>query len=297
MSEAPDWAPDWATEGRDWPNRAASRFVEAGGLRWHVQVMGEGPALVLLHGTGAATHSWRDLAPALARTHTVIAPDLPGHGFTASPQLDEGFALPRVAMSVSALLNELDVRPHALVGHSAGAAIAVRLVLDGLQAPAGIVGINAALLPFPGPLGPWAPYLAKTLFYNPFALGLFLRRASRPGAIYDLMQSTGSTLDARGVELYARLFRCRRHLESTIALMAHWDLVSLKRDLPRLRGPLSLIVGEKDRAIAPEAADTVNRLVRQARIVSVPGVGHLAHEEKPDEIARLIVEAIQSAPR
>ena len=48
---------DWATDGRDWPNHAASRFVEAAGMRWHVQVMGSGPALLLLHGTGAATHS------------------------------------------------------------------------------------------------------------------------------------------------------------------------------------------------------------------------------------------------
>ena len=42
--------PRWDVEGRDWPNRAASRFVDAGQLRWHVQVMGEGPVLLLLHG-------------------------------------------------------------------------------------------------------------------------------------------------------------------------------------------------------------------------------------------------------
>jgi len=58
--------PDWDREGRDWPNRAASRFVQASGLRWHVQVMGEGPTVLMLHGSGAATHSWRDLAPLLA---------------------------------------------------------------------------------------------------------------------------------------------------------------------------------------------------------------------------------------
>lgn len=90
-------SPDWNVEGRDWPNRGSSRFVEAGGLRWHVQVMGEGPALLLLHGTGAATHSWRDIAPLLAKTHTVVAMDLPGHGFTAMPARPTDCSLPQVA--------------------------------------------------------------------------------------------------------------------------------------------------------------------------------------------------------
>ena len=59
--------PDWEHDGRDWPNRTASRFVSAAGIVWHVQVAGEGPALLLLHGTGAATHSWAGVLPLLAR--------------------------------------------------------------------------------------------------------------------------------------------------------------------------------------------------------------------------------------
>ena len=58
---------DWERDGRDWPNRAASRFVRAGGLDWHVQTMGQGPTVWLIHGTGAATHSWRDILPLLAQ--------------------------------------------------------------------------------------------------------------------------------------------------------------------------------------------------------------------------------------
>lgn len=285
--------PDWSVEGRDWPNREASRFLEAGGLRWHVQVMGEGPALVLLHGTGAATHSWRDVAPLLARTFTLIAPDLPGHGFTATPSEPTGFALANVARSVAALVRALDVTPHALVGHSAGAAIAVRMVLDGVASPAGVVGLNAALLPFPGPIGPWAPFLARALFYNPFSLGLFAHRAARPGAVAELLRGTGSRLDPRGLQFYERLFRCKGHLAATVALMAHWDLIGLKRSLPSLRAPLALLVGDKDRAVPPNAAHEVRHLVKQARIVSLPGLGHLAHEEDPAGTAALISRAVQ----
>ncbi|MEM9056679.1 MAG: alpha/beta fold hydrolase, partial [Pseudomonadota bacterium] len=49
-------------------------------VNWNVVRLGRGPELLLLHGTGAAVHSWRDLAPRLAKQFTVIAPDLPGHG-------------------------------------------------------------------------------------------------------------------------------------------------------------------------------------------------------------------------
>lgn len=288
--------PDWAVEGRDWPHRDASRFVDAGGLRWHVQVMGEGPLLVLLHGTGAATHSWRTLAPILARSYTIIALDLPGHGFTEAPMQNAGFSLPRVAQGVAALLRELDANPHAFVGHSAGAAIAVRVALDGAAPPAGIVGVNAALLPFPGPLGPWAPMLARTLFYNPLSLSMFAHRASRPGAIADLMRSTGSSLDDEGLELYARLFRSKGHLEATVALMSHWDLYGLKKALPHLRAPLALIVGDKDRAVPPDSAYDIQLIVKHATIARAPGLGHLAHEENAETIAGLVLGALQHAP-
>lgn len=283
---------DWNLQGRDWPNREASRFVDVRGLRWHVQVMGAGPPLVLLHGTGAATHSWRDVAPLLARTHQVVALDLPGHGFTATPRSNNDFSLSSVARGVGELLKTLDISPAAFIGHSAGAAIAVRMSLDGASAPAAIVGINAALLPFPGPLGPLAPLLARTLFYNPFSLGLFAHRAEQRNAISDLMRSTGSTLDERGLDFYERLFRSRDHLKATVALMAHWDLETLRRDLPRLASSLTLIVGARDRAVPPTAADSVARLAKHARIVLAPGLGHLAHEEAPAVVVDMILTAL-----
>src|ERR1700761_4966325 len=135
--------PNWNIEGRDWPNREASRFVEVGGLRWHVQMMGEGPVALLAHGTGAATHSWRDLAPLLAHRFTVVAPDLPGHGFTATPSRHR-LSLPGMAHDLGALCTKLGLRPAIVVGHSAGAAILTRMALDGLIAPNLIVSLNGA---------------------------------------------------------------------------------------------------------------------------------------------------------
>ncbi|MFI5243279.1 MAG: alpha/beta fold hydrolase, partial [Gemmatimonadales bacterium] len=80
--------PTWVEMGARWPNGHASRFIDAGGQRWHIQIMGRGPALLLVHGIGAATHTWHELAPRLSARFTVIAPDLPGHGFTTAPRTD-----------------------------------------------------------------------------------------------------------------------------------------------------------------------------------------------------------------
>lgn len=189
--------PDWTREGRDWPNRESSRFVTAAGLRWHVQVTGHGPVLLLLHGTGAATHSWRDLLPLLARRFTVLAPDLPGHGFTETPPR-HGLSLPGMACSLSELLNVLDSRPLLVCGHSAGAAILARMCLDGHIAPRVLVSLNGALLPLSGLPGRLFSPIAKLLAVNPLVPRLFAWRASDRVALDRLIDSTGSTLDARG---------------------------------------------------------------------------------------------------
>lgn len=141
---------DWQTLGLDWPNREASRFVDSAGLRWHVQQMGRGETLLLVHGTGASTHSWRDVAPLLARHYHVLAPDLPGHAFTSTRGAD-GQSLPAMAAALAELLRTLDVTPRWVVGHSAGAAILARLCIDQAISPRLFISLNGALLPLGKP--------------------------------------------------------------------------------------------------------------------------------------------------
>ena len=282
--------PRWEVEGRDWPLREHSRFVAVGSLRWHVQVLGAGPPVLLLHGTGAATHSWRDVAPLLAERFTVVAPDLPGHGFTTGRPAG-GMGLPEIAGAVTELLAALDLVPRILVGHSAGAAIAIRMALDGTAPCEGIVGIGAALLPFPGVAGKLFPSLAKLLFVNPFTPHLFATIARAPGETGRFLhRSTGSRIDAPGVECYARLFGTAAHCGGAIAMMADWDLETLKRDLPELKVPLLLIHGTGDAAVPPSAARETAAIVPGARLVTLPGLGHLAHEEQPGALAEIVAE-------
>jgi magnesium chelatase accessory protein len=277
--------PVWDREGRDWPNRAASRAVFAGGLRWHVQVMGEGPDLLLLHGTAASTHSWRDVLPLLAHRFRVIAPDLPGHGFTASPP--GALTLPYMAGAVAALCDALEAKPALAAGHSAGAAILLRMALDQRIAPEAIVSLNGALQPIGEKHSAFFKGAAKLLAGLPFVPGLLAWRANKAVA-EKLLVDTGSRIDARGVDLYTRLFRHPGHVAAALNMMANWDLLPLLRDLPRLKPRLLLVVGAQDRAVPPAQAERIRARCPQARVLVLPGLGHLAHEEQPARAAEII---------
>lgn len=283
---------DWVRDGRDWPNREASRFVEAAGLRWHVQIAGEGPSVLLLHGTGAATHSWRDVFPALARHARVVAPDLPGHGFTSSGPLHR-LSLPGMSQSVAGLLHALDEQPRMVVGHSAGAAIAIRMTLEGTLAPGVIAALNPALLPFGGMAGQLFSPLAKLLVLNPLVPRLFAWRASDRAMVERLIRETGSTLDARGIALYQLVVRNADHASGALGMMANWDLQGFTKSLAKLSPPLVLIVGDRDRTVPPAQAREVKRFLPSARLVTLPGLGHLAHEEKPEIVTDLLLTLLR----
>ena len=102
---------DWTRDGRDWPHREASRFVEAGGVRWHVQrfardatapqATGPAPLVLLLHGTGASGHSWMRMLPWLRQHFDVMSVDLPGHAFSSLPAARQS-PLPGMAQAAGA---------------------------------------------------------------------------------------------------------------------------------------------------------------------------------------------------
>lgn len=277
---------DWARDGGDWPNREASRFVEAGGLRWHVQVAGAGPVLLLVHGTGGATHSWRALAPLLAADFTVVAPDLPGHGFTAAAR-PAALSLPGMAAGLSALLDALGLRPEIAAGHSAGAAVLAQMALEGRIAPRALVAFNGAFLPFKGVAGRLFPPMARLLAMNPFVPRAVARGADSR-TVDRLLGGIGSSLDPAGRALYRRLFASPGHVEGALGMMAAWELAPLARALPALRPHLALAVGEADRAVPPADAREVAARVPGAEVIVMKGLGHLAHEERPEEAAAII---------
>jgi magnesium chelatase accessory protein len=282
---------DWARDGHHWPHHAHSRFVNSGGRRWHVQQWpapsAHAPQLLLLHGTGASIHSWHRLAPLLALQAGVLAVDLPGHGFS-DPARGDGASLGGMARGIAALLRQMDQQPGVLLGQSAGAAIAVQMALDceaqARDAPVLVISLNGALLPPHGLAGQVFSPLAKLLAANRLVPQLFSWRAADKARVRRLVASTGSSLDDAGVALYGRLVSDPAHVAGALAMMAHWDLRALAARLPQLRTPLQLLVAESDRTLPPSQTQRLAALLPQAGLITLSGLGHLAHEEDAQRI-------------
>jgi magnesium chelatase accessory protein len=256
--------------------------------------MGEGPLVLLLHGTGAATHSWRGLMPLLAQRNRVLAVDLPGHGFTrGKPQ--GGLTLPGMAKALAELLTAIDTHPALLVGHSAGAAVALRMVRGGVPA-CQVVGLNPALMPFPGVLAPVFQTLARALVLNPLVPRIFARTTRGAGDTERfLARSTGSKIDAEGLRCYGKLLGNAHHCRGALEMMANWDLARLQRDLPAVIAPVLLIHGDRDSAVPTSAVEQARKLLPHAQLTILPGLGHLAHEERPDLVAEAIAQFAQAS--
>lgn len=104
--------------------------IEAGGVRFAGIVGGAGPPLLLLHGFPQTHIAWRKVAPALARHHTLIVPDLPGYGASRPQSTTPRWTKRRVAAALVALMRTLGHERFALAGHDRGARAGYRLVLD-----------------------------------------------------------------------------------------------------------------------------------------------------------------------
>lgn len=266
----------------DWPLAETSSIVLSAPHRWHVQRMGDGPDLVLIHGAGASTHSWRHLMPMLARDFRVTAFDLPGQGFTAMGSRGRS-SLPAMAEDIGRLLAQLGVSPHLLIGHSAGAALALEMGRYLTVPPAGIVAINGALENFKGAAGWLFPLIAKMLVLNPLTAVLMSMGASDT-SVRNLIASTGTDLDAEGAALYQRLVSNRKHVEGTLAMMAQWSLDDLNRALPGLQVPSLFLHGAEDSAVPVAVARRAVAGMPDARLVVFEDVGHIAQEEAPARV-------------
>lgn len=278
----------------DWPNRLLSRRVHAPPIRWHLQdTGGSGPVVLLLHGAGASCHSWRDVLPILGRKRRVIALDLPGQGFSRLAGRG-GTGLDEMARAIGTLISREGWKVDALVGHSAGAAVALRLCLDLVPPPRAVVGINAALGTFEGLSGVLFPLMARVLAGTSLTAQVFAATASASRA-RRLLAETGSRIGEDGVAEYLHLMRDPRHVDGTLTMMARWRLEALTARLPRIGLPVLFLVGDADRAVPPSVSETAARSMPGARVEHLPGLGHLCHEEAPHEVCRRI-EAFLEQP-
>lgn len=282
----------WPRDLTDWPHRDLSQRFAGPVHRWHVQITPDiKPDLLLIHGAGGSTHSWRQLIAPLSRRWRVIVPDLPGHAFSTLGTRNRS-GLPAMAQDLRKLASAQGWDPVAIVGHSAGAAIALELTRAGPWAGRPVVGINAALGPFAGLAGVVFPILAQVMAAAPFVPRLVARQVGQERQIARLIESTGSNLDPEGRALYRRLAADPDHISGTLRMMAQWDLEPLIAQFANHDSPVTLLAGERDMTVPSRISSEAAAVLPHAQAHILPKLGHLAHEEASDVLESWINRAL-----
>ncbi len=277
---------NWKQAKHYWPFAQYSQFTLQKPHLWHIQDIGTGPVILLIHGAGSTTHSWQHLVPFLTDRYRVIMVDLPGQGFTRLGA-QQRCGLDHMAEDLLSCLTALDLEPKVIIGHSAGAAIALRLV--GLaKFDFKVIGINAALDHFRGVAGVLFPLLAKAIANLPFSSSVLSKIASHENTVDRILKGTGSDLVAGDLEFYKELMRSRSHIGATMQMMAQWDLEPLLARLPNLQAETHLIASSNDLAVPCVTSQRAAALLPNADYQTLSNLGHLAHEEDAATIANCI---------
>ncbi|MEM7519490.1 MAG: alpha/beta fold hydrolase BchO [Pseudomonadota bacterium] len=284
---------DWDSHAADWPHAASSRFALCKPHRWHIQEMGKGPLILLLHGAGGGTQSWCHLMPLLARGHKVVTVDLPGQGFTKNGAVQRLGLVP-MAQDLRTLCQDQGWTPSVIIGHSAGGALALEMARYLSPAPR-VIGINAALGNFRGPAGLLFPLIAKALYVTPFVARFFTASVARPASIDRLIDGTGSKLPPDDIRWYRAMISSESHVDATLGMMAQWNLNPLIDALPNHPSPTLLIASSGDKTVPASISEKVAAQLPKGQFLGLEGYGHLVHEEAPKAVLDAILPFANSS--
>lgn len=263
---------------------APSQFLEVEGLRLHLRDTGPraAPAVIFLHGFGSSLHTWDAVAQGLEADFRVIRLDLPGFGLTGADPTGD-YTDERAAVILLALMGRLGLERAALVGSSMGGRIAwrfaaahpgrvTRLVLmapDGFASPG--IGYEQP---------PRVPLLMRVL---PYTLPDFLLRPSLTPAYGDPSVVTEAVFARYRAMMLAPGVR-----QAILDRMAQHLLLPPEPLLARITLPVLLLWGEQDRMVPISNAQDYRRALPDARLVQLPGIGHVPMEEAPAEVVRAL---------
>jgi pimeloyl-ACP methyl ester carboxylesterase len=250
-----------------------------------IDVEGDGPPLVLLHGVGTSRVVWRRAIPLLAAERHVVAPDLPGFG--GSPPAGPGFALDRVVDTLAEGLAEHLERPFDLLGNSLGGAVALELAARHprlvrrlvLAAPAGLAPLREPVPLLAGRVGS-ALIAARRIAGAPLAGSGLARRLLLFGTVAD-----PASVPADEARRMVRGSRGSVRVGAAITTVAAADL---RHRLPALEMPVAFLWGARDRVMPVSALPGLRALAPGAPAEVIAGAGHVPQIERPREFAAAV---------
>jgi pimeloyl-ACP methyl ester carboxylesterase len=268
--------------------------LELHGHRVSYRRAGDGPALLLLHGITDSSATWEGVSTPLADHFTLIAPDLLGHGESATPRGD--YSLGAHASGVRDVLTALGIERVTVVGHSLGGGIAMqfayqfperteRLVLvssGGLGREVHLL-LRAAALPGADYVLP-ALTSAGLMSVGRVAGGLLKRLRLEPGEDMQVLAQGFASLDNAGSR-QAFLHTVRAVIEPSGQRVSAQDRLSLAGLLPSL-----IVWGERDSIIPVEHGEAAHAAMPGSRFEVFPDAGHMPHDADPERFAALLID-------
>jgi magnesium chelatase accessory protein len=278
----------------DWPNRQISRSVEVAGLAWHVQISGKGPLILLLHGTGSSTHSWAELTPILNKEAQILNLDLPGHAFTLGAPIDS-LKLEEIARSLIGLVQELKLPwPTMVVGHSAGAPLALAFAVQAKVKPQIIVGFNPSLIPPPPSYTQFFGPMLGPVTKSATLASILAKIAPMSGMTDRLLDSTNTNLPETNRNYYRRLFTSPDHVRGAMNFMASANISQVLGASSNLPSKLIWVIGESDQWV-PEIGlqKIIQQYFAKSTVIHWQG-GHIMHEVETEKSADLILSELRT---
>jgi pimeloyl-ACP methyl ester carboxylesterase len=270
--------------------------VDLHGHRAVYRVAGSGPAIVLIHGMVNSSRHWEAVAARLAASHRVIAPDLIGHGDSATPRGD--YSLGAHAASIRDLLATLGVERATIVGHSLGGGVAMQFFYQFPQRTERLVLISS------GGLGPEVSPLLRGAALPGSAL--LLRLVTQPRLV-DALAGAGTRLRTRGsangvyLQAVARALQPlqdsgarRAFLETLRAVIDRRGQRVSARDRLYLLSemPTMVVWGECDRTIPLAHGLAARDAIHGCRFELLPGAAHFPNLEAPAALAEVLADFV-----
>ena len=268
--------------------------IDLHGHRVIYRTAGQGPPVVLIHGMINSSRHWEAVALRLADRHTVIAPDLIGHGDSATPRGD--YSLGAHAAAIRDLLAVIGVERATIVGHSLGGGVAMQFFYQFPQRTERLVLVSS------GGLGREVSTLLRGAAL-PGASGL-LRAAAHP-RVLSALSDAGDAMRRRGIgkgaylQAVARALRPLEEGEGREAFLQtlrsvidrHGQRVSARDRLYLLgRMPTLIVWGERDRTIPIDHGREAHAAIPGSRFETLPRAAHFPHLEDPEGLAVLLRE-------
>jgi pimeloyl-ACP methyl ester carboxylesterase len=273
------------------------REIALHGRRVIYRIAGSGPAVVLIHGMLNSSSHWQSVALELARDHTVVAPDLIGHGDSAAPRGD--YSLGAHAASIRDLLAAIGIERATIVGHSLGGGVAMQLFYQFPQRVERLVLISS------GGLGQEVSPLLRSAALPGTSSVLSLIAQPR---VLAALTAAGRGLRERGISKGVYLQAIARALRPLESASARAAFVHTLRSVIDVRGqrvsatdrlylletmPTMIVWGERDNTIPLAHGRNAHEAIPHSFFKTLPGVAHFPHLEDPDSLAKLLREFIQ----